>query len=297
MRFEGLSRRELCAAFDDALASALEGRDLVLDAGFGPDAEKGLIDVAFARGDVGQDSIAKLRDAFVRELALQPTSVSPYSEVVRPVLTRMAHCSLMQWHGAHADPPDAGVVHDHRLQRRTWLAWLFARDSGHFDLSALHSTLTSRASELGPPDVLDAGTLAAIFDHDILPETFPPIRPQNQPSALLLCRSSSTYPLPALRLAFERGCVAVDPDVLTAYHPRAALSVDAGVLHDTLLWTVMAIRYAVERRGDVVVQTAADMPQQINDLAELFANSGYRVVLRRGDDESFVWPVELGDDG
>lgn len=295
MRFDGLPRRELRTAFVDAVASALDGRDLSLDSGFGPDTEQALIDLAFVRADAGQDLIEKVHGTFCSELAAWPDAVPSYRDVARLVLTRMAHSSLLEWHAAHEDPPDHDAVHNHRYQRSTWLALLAALDSDHLDIGELRSTINRRVVELPPPAVLESSTLAEIFDHDIIPDIFRALSPRDEPNAVLLCRSSA-HPLSALRFASRRNCAVVDPDLLTAYHPRAAASVDAGVLHDALLWSVMAIRYAVERRLDVVVQTAADVPQQTADVAALFAGSGYQVVVHSVGDESVLSLMHVGGD-
>ncbi|MEU7768605.1 zeta toxin family protein [Nocardia sp. NPDC049190] len=287
-------------AFTDALEAALGGCDLSLDGGFGPDTEQALIDIAFNRVDPDHNRITKARSTFRTELALAPDSLPSYHEATRRMLARMAHCSLVAWQAAGEDPPDIESAHQHRDRRRTLLARMGTLDTDHFDSDDIDPIggaipITSLVSEHHPPETLESDALIAIFDHDIVPEIFTANNPRAEPSALLLCRSSANRQS-ALRLAVERDCAAVDPDLLAAYHPHAAVSVNAGVLHDTLLWTVMAIRYAVERSLDVVVQTAADEPQRTAEVAALFAHSGYQVVVRGVDGKEVGLPVESGSE-
>ncbi|MEU7633825.1 zeta toxin family protein [Nocardia sp. NPDC049220] len=294
----GLSRRTLRNVFADALESALGSCDLPLDSGFGPDTEQALIDIAFHRVRTDQSLITKARGTFLAEMASLPDSLPSYHEALRRVLTGMAHCSLVAWQAAGEDPPDIESADQHRDRRRTLLARMATLDADHFDSDDLDPIvgavpITSLVSEHHPPETLESDALIAIFDHDIVPEIFAENDPRDEPSALLLCRSSARQ-RSALRLAVERDCAAVDPDLFAAYHPHAAVSVNAGVLHDTLLWTVMAIRYAVERSLDVVVQTAAEEPHQAAEAAALFAHSGYRVVVVGVDGEAVVLPVESG---
>ncbi|MEU7633816.1 zeta toxin family protein [Nocardia sp. NPDC049220] len=302
MIFGELSRSESRAAFADVLDSALGGGDFSLDGGFGPDTEQALIDLAFARAEVGHALIAKARSAFHAESAVLPVALPSHHDAVRLVLTRMAYCSLLTWQAVEADPPDIELAHRYRSQRRSLLARWTALDADQFDSDDVDSSIgtayfepTHVESEIRPPERLELSALAAIFDREIVPEIFPVHAPSDEPSAVLLCRSSE-HPGVALRIATEFGCAAVDPDLLTAYHPHAAVSVDAGVRYDTLLWTVMAIRYAVCGRLDVVVQTAADEPQRTAEVAALFADSGYRVVVHSVDDKTVISPVASGSD-
>ncbi|RMI32643.1 hypothetical protein EBN03_11770 [Nocardia stercoris] len=272
----------LGAAFGDALAAALAGRDLVLDNGFGPDTERALIDVAFARDHADGELAASARTVFVAETAARMVSPQSPDDAAMLVLSRMAHCSLLEWDAARTVPLDIEQVRFHRDCRRGWLARLTAADTRYVDLivETLRWAAMKPTPVPQPPARVESGVLAAIFEHDIVPETFLAAGPRGEPSALVLCRSAARHQ-DTVRIAAERRCVVVDPDLYTAYHPRAAVAVDADVLGDVVLWMVMAIRHAVERRLDVVVRTAADEPRQTSDVTALFDDSGYRITIGR----------------
>jgi hypothetical protein len=277
VRFGVRSERALREAFADALYSAVDGRDLVLDTGFGPDAERELIGLALARaGPDVEARVAEARRVFDVETAARPQQ-SFYADAARLVLTRMAECTAAEWLDVHADALESAQAH--RESRRAWLDRLTRLDPD--DDEAVVDVVSAVAnSAFGARVDADfaggADALSALFDADVVPETLPG-ESNDRPGALLLCRSPE--PLASLRLAAELGYVAIDPDVLIAYHPRTASGVDGEVRHDVVLWTVMSIGYVVEHRLDVVVQTAAEEPEQTAEVAAVFAEAGYRVAV------------------
>jgi hypothetical protein len=289
VRFGERSERLLRDAIADELYTVLGGRDLVVDAGFGPDTDRALIELAFARaGPELDEKIAEAHRAFDVEMASRPRQMS-FEDAVRVVLRRMAQCTSAAWLDFVAEAPASAQLH--RERRQGWLDRLTRLQpddaAAVADLvAAVEGEPAGGAVATGEP--LGSAALEAVFDVDIAPETLIG-EASPQPWALLLCRGPE--PLPALRLAEQRGGVAIDPDMLTAYHPHAAAGVDGQVRHDAVLWTVMAVGYAVEHRLDAVVQTAADEPDQIGDVAAVFADADYRVTVYPETDD----PVEPGE--
>jgi hypothetical protein len=190
-----------------------------------------------------------------------------YEAAVDIVASLMAGCSAAQWRAEHGGPVDFVTADHMRSLRRAYLAELDPAD--HPAVAHAIREYGIRLAELGAtPQVvpqadpeafrLDRAAHREIFDNMIAPELFAGIEAADgRPTAVIVAGQPGSGKTTVIRRLSVRapGAAAIDPEFLSAYHPRSwelVLADDpaaaAVVMWDALGWAALHLHPPDHRR-------------------------------------------------
>ncbi|WP_063038916.1 zeta toxin family protein [Nocardia pseudovaccinii] len=248
-------------------------------------------------------------DALIGKKLIHPGADDPgtdwddalyYEAAVDIISSLIAACSANEWLSEHGGPADLVTSGDTHGSRRTYLAHLGGlATADHALIASTIRTCGGRLADLGAglgsrrrPDLdsyrLSRGEHRWVFERKIVPELFSGLQSRNRPTAIIVAGAPGSGKTTAIRKLWEGradrdGVAVIDPELLSAYHPRSwdlVLADDRRVtdlvMWDAMGWTALAVEYAIGQRADVLLETG---PDDAHNFAAAFRESGYRVEM------------------